>query len=674
MLGYIGIARDLSASCGKPLKLPLVERVTGGKSAKIALTLVLDDPEKCPRYTARLLEGVQVKESPQWLKTALIKSGLRPINNIVDVTNYVMLEMGHPLHAFDYDKLQPLAPADGHPAVVVRRARQGEEFVALDGKTFKLDSDDLVIADGKDASALAGVMGGKDTAISNDTRSIVLEAACFEPTGIRATSYKHRLSTDSSYRFERHLSPHAVDAVSDRAVQLFLEVAGGKVCQALYDAYPQPLKPKYLALRPRRFKELIGFKLKGDAIVRYLEALGCKLVQYGIWHEGLIEDLSLIQPTYLDAEEAAKANSTENNSDVALHFEIPPYRVDITREADLLEELARLADYESIPRKKSVSQIMDRHGFRIRRGIEDWFADASFYETLNYSFCDPAQLAYLAFDPEEINSTLIRVINPQSSNQSAMRITLLPQLLENLRYNLNHGERDLKLMELGKIYLKDHDSHTEKLAFAAVLTGRMDPEHWNAKSGPIDVFQVKGMVEGLLLTLGLEISHTRPYDRPWLASGDNLAYIHKDSVLASLGRLKTQVAENFGIDLTILKNDIWVIELDVDLLIPLTRNLEKVFRQLPRYPAVTRDISFLIKAGVPYAEIAAAIKAVEPILTSAVSIFDQYLGKQVPEGFRSMTLRIVVQDSEKTLTDERVDQVLASVREMLISAWQVNMR
>ncbi|MCB5247107.1 MAG: phenylalanine--tRNA ligase subunit beta [Candidatus Cloacimonetes bacterium] len=674
LLGYTGIARDLSASLGKPLRLPPVEHLPGEPSEETALTLVLEDPLKCPRYTARLLDGVNVKESPQWLKTALVKSGLRPINNIVDVTNFVMLELGHPLHAFDYGKLQPLDPSDGHPAVVARQARPEEEFVALDGKNLRLNPGDLVIADGRDASALAGVMGGKDTAISAATTSIVLEAACFQPGSIRATSYKHKLSTDSSYRFERHLSPHYVDLVSDRAVQLFLETAGGKVCNELYDAWPEPLKPRYLAVRPCRFRQLIGYELAGEEIIRYLEALGCEFIQYGAWIDGLIEDTSLIHCHHLEEEKAGKTEFSEIDCVHSLFFRIPPQRVDITREADLLEELARLAGYERIPRKKEAPRIMDRHAFRIRRGIEDWFADASFHETLNYSFCDPAQLADLALEPAETEAKLFRLVNPQSSNQSAMRITLLPQLLDNLRYNLNHGERNLKLMELGKVYLKEGDSQAEYLSFAAVLTGKMDPEHWSAAGKAIDFYQVKGLVEGLLRLLGVQETNTAALERPWLSAGDNLGFYAEDRVIASCGRLKTRVAQNFGIDLTLLKQDIWVIELDVDLLIDLTRGREKIFRELPRHPAVTRDLSFLIKTGVAYAEIAAAIKAVNPDLIRDVSIFDQYLGQQVPEGFRSMSLRIVVQDSEKTLTDERVDQVLASVREMLFRAWQINMR
>jgi len=457
-------------------------------------------------------------------------------------------------------------------------------------------------------------------------------------------------------------------------VSLLLETAGGRVVNALYDAWPEPQTTRWLALRPRRFTELIGFELASEDIIRYLEALGCKFYQYGCWQEGLVSDPSLIFCHHLEEEKAGVTEFSEIDCDHALWFEIPPRRVDLSREADLLEELARLAGFDRIPRKKEVPRIMDRHAFRVRRGIEDWFAEASCHETLNYSFCDPAQLADLAMDQDETEAKLIRVINPQSSNQSALRVTLLPQLLDNLRYNLARGERNLKLMELGKVYLKDGADHREQLAFGAVLTGRMDPEHWSAKSGAISFYQVKGLVEGLLEQLGLNSTDIAAHNRPWLAAGDSLAYSANGRAIASFGRLKTAVAHNFGIDLTLLKQDVWVIELDVDQIIELTRNRKKVFRELPRHPAVTRDLSFLIKTEVPYAGITSAIKAVNPELISDVSIFDQYLGQQVPPGFRSMSLRLVMRDSEKTLTDERVDQLLASVQEMLSRAWQINMR
>ncbi len=674
LLGYLGIARDLSASLGTPVKFPELLPIAGADCPEIDLKLILEDSENCPRYTARLLTDIRVQDSPQWLKTALIKTGLRPINNVVDITNFVMLETGHPLHAFDYDQLAPVEAGDPQPAIVVRKARPGEEFVALDGKSYVLDDQALVIADGQKASALAGVMGGKDSAISDSTRTLVLESASFNPCSIRATSYRYKISTDSSYRFERHLSPALPIDASVRATELLVRVSGGKVCHGLKDAYPEPERPLYLALRPRRFTELIGYQLEENAIKTYLEALGCRFVQYGAWQEEPLTDPALIHCHHAEEQKAGKTEFTEIDCEHALYFQIPPHRVDLTREADLLEELARLAGYDRVPQKTAISLIMDRHAHRVQRAIVDHFALAGFYEMTNYSFCDPAQLADLAFPSEELDRILLRVINPQSSNQSAMRISLLPSLLANLSYNLNHGERNLKLMELARVYHRDGDSYTEPLFLTALCTGQAVPEHWQQKAREIDVYYLKGIIESLLGSLNLPVTATGSMPQPWLVDAENLAFYSGEALCASLSRMRSETVERFGIDIHKLKQDIWVVEIPVQNIVEATRGISTEFQPLPRHPSVVRDISFVIGLNVPYGDIQAAIKAVDPSLIQAVSIFDEYHGKQVPAGLRSLSLHLFLQDSEKTLTDERVDQTVASVLKMLSAAWQIKMR
>ncbi|MDP2172822.1 MAG: phenylalanine--tRNA ligase subunit beta, partial [Candidatus Cloacimonadaceae bacterium] len=261
LLGYFGIARDLSASMGKALKLPTLPDIPTEICETQGLKLILKEPELCPRYTARLIFNVTVCQSPLWLKSLLIKSGLRPINNIVDITIYVMLATGHPLHAFDYHTLAKMDETDPHPAIVVRKAFVNEPFAALDGKDYILEGDELVIADGEKASAIAGVVGGRVSAITDETTAIVLESAAFYPGSIRKTAFKHKISTDSSYRFERHLCDFTPPHAGAMATKLILELAGGEVINGLYDAYPKPWQPQYLALRPRRFEQIIGYKM-----------------------------------------------------------------------------------------------------------------------------------------------------------------------------------------------------------------------------------------------------------------------------------------------------------------------------------------------------------------------------------------------------------------------------
>ncbi len=673
LLGYIGIARDLSASLGKPLTLPEIKPVKGIVGSGMDLRLILEEPQQCPRYTARLLTGVTVKESPLWLKVALIKTGLRPINNIVDVTNYVLMEQGHPLHAFDYGKLLP-QPEGEHPAIIVRKARQGEEFLALDNKLYTLDEADLVIADGQRASALAGVMGGLDTAISDATTSIVLEAATFAPGTIRATSYKHKLSSDSSYRFERHLCAETPPTASDRAVELLLEVAGGQVAGELYDAWPNPDQPLYLGLRPCRFEQLISFKLEEEQIKAYLESLGCRFYQYGDWIPGPITDPTSIHCYHKEQEEAGVTEFAEIDCAHALYFRIPPYRVDLIREIDLIEELARLAGFDSVPRKKDIPIVMDRHAHRLSRKIQDFMVHNGFCEVLNYSFCDPAQLAAMGFDAKELERSLINLVNPQSSNQAAMRISLVPQLLANLSYNLNRGERNLRLMEQAKVYLKDGDTCREPLRLTALLTGKSGSDHWRNKPANLDIYHVKGIVEGLLGLLQPGQISTGPYAMPYLVGTDNLAWHSGETLIGGIGRINPQAAEVAGIDLNVLKQDLWLIDLDLDAMISLTRDRQPEFSPLPRFPGVVRDMSFLIEQTASWAEIETAIRKVDKQLIQSVSIFDEYRGKQVPAGFRSLSLHLAIQDSEKTLTDERVDQLIASVLKMLQERWQISLR
>ncbi|MDY0152833.1 MAG: phenylalanine--tRNA ligase subunit beta, partial [Candidatus Cloacimonas sp.] len=462
LLGYIGIARDLSAKLNRPVKLPDLSIPDATFACEEQpLKLVNLEHDLCPRYIARVFRNIHLGESPLWLKSALIKSGLRPINNLVDITNYVMLEYGHPLHAFDYSTLAPQAN-DTIPAIVIRKAEAKEAFTALDGKSYTLDGDELVIADGVKASALAGVMGGAQSAIGKDTTKIVLESAAFDPGSIRKTSYKHKLSTDSSYRFERHLSDHSPADASLRATQLICELAGAELGEKAYGSWPKHSNTLILGIRPDRYAQVIGYPLSDEKIKDYLDKLGLTFVQYGTWKPGIIADINEIVCHHGEQIKQGITEFTEEPDCVhSLYFEIPTCRVDLEREIDLIEELARLDGYERVPVKTAPQRIMDRHAYRLRKLIADYAVNRGCYETLNYSFSEPALMAKLGYQKSSPEQQMIRLVNPQSSNMSAMRTTLIPQLLQNLAYNLNHGERNIKLFELGKVYLKKGATHTE---------------------------------------------------------------------------------------------------------------------------------------------------------------------------------------------------------------------
>lgn len=676
LLGYTGIARDLSAKLNIPLRMPETKLPANSfPSSEMPFELVNNAPELCPRYTARLFRNANISESPLWMKNALIKSGLRPINNLVDITNFVMLELGHPLHAFDYHRLAPVPEKGTTPAVVVRLANKDEMFTALDGKSYKLEGDELLIADGAKASALAGVMGGEFSAIKPDTKDIVLESAAFHPGSIRRTSYKHKLSTDSSYRFERHLSDTAADLASQRATELICELCGAEMSGDFYDSWPIKKSNCILGIRPSRYLQLIGYELDDDKIKDYLGKLGLKFLQYGTWIPGKIDDISKVYCLHKLQMEQGVTEFTENPDCIhTLYFEIPPYRVDIEREVDIIEELARLDGYDKVPMKRPPQQVMDWHAYRIKRFAADYIVSRGCFETLNYSFSEPALMHKLGFKEGDKELEMIRLRNPQSSNQSVMRTSLVPQLLINLAYNLNHGERNVRLFELGKIYQKADKGIIEPYHLGAILSGTRYDEHWQSKAVPIDLYAVKGIVSELLELLGLTSASVQASRLPFLVASESGEFVCMNKALGYFGKLQAAAAEKFGIDVIDLKQDIWLIDLDMEAIITLSRGISNEFKPIPRHPAVTRDISFLINNAVPFAEIAAAIIAVEPSVISDAKLFDEYRGKQIPEGLRSLSIHIRFQDQEKTLTDERIDLLFESIQNKLQNAWQIKMR
>lgn len=675
LLGYLGIARDLSAKLNRAIRMPDLTDVNALHTATdLPLTLVNNSPELCPRYIARLFRNVSISDSPLWMKTALIKSGLRPINNLVDITNYVLLEYGHPLHAFDYDKLAAL-PDGGNPAIVIRTARPGESFTALDGKSYVLDSDNLVIADGEKPSALAGVMGGEISAIGANTLNIVLESAAFNAGSIRKTSYKHKLSTDSSYRFERHLSDHSAADASLRASQLISKYANAELCSSVHDSWPEPGQAIILGIRPERYEQVIGYRMEEATIKDYLGKLGLVFLQYGCWKAGKINDISEVFCHHGEQMKQGITEFTELPDCIhSLYFQIPYNRVDLEREIDLIEELARLDGYDKVPQKSLPRRIMDRHAYRIRKLMADYVVNRGCFETLNYSFTDPALMSKLGYQESDTQLNMIRLINPQSSTMSSMRTSLIPQLLQNMAYNLNHGERNIRLFELGKIYLKSTKGNSEPMQLSAILSGQNHDEHWQDKAIQINASLVKGLFEELLALLQISAYSIKPLNEPYLIEAYGQAYEASGHSLGYFGKLCAPVAESFGIDPIELKQDLWILHFEVDNLVELSRGQTMVFTPIPRFPAVNRDLSFLIANSVSYSEIENCIKGIDSQLIAELKAFDEYRGKQIPEGFRSLSLHIKFQDQEKTLTDERIDQLVDLVIKKLQDTWQITMR
>ncbi|MDZ4121043.1 MAG: phenylalanine--tRNA ligase subunit beta, partial [Candidatus Cloacimonadaceae bacterium] len=583
-----------------------------------------------------------------------------------------MLETGHPLHAFDYNSLAGTAD---RKQIIIRSASPQEKIKALDGKEYILDPADLVIADAEKPIAIAGIIGGANSHITEATTDIVLESAAFDPGSVRRTSYKHKINTDSSYRFERHLSEYAPDYASRRATQLILETAGGLLCRGVLDDWQNPSPPRILGIRPCRFAKIIGYEMSGEQITEYLSKLGLTFIQYGSWIPGLITDESEL---YCFHGEQIKQGVTEFDHIECVHtlyFRIPDRRLDLEREIDLIEELARLDGYDKIPQKTAIPIIMDRHAHQIKRKLQDLMTGSGLYEVINYSFDDPQNLIDIGYEGETAMANPLKLINPQSSNLSIMRTTLVPQALKSLAYNLNHGERNARIFEMNKVYLRQQDgSHTEPVRLCAILTGAASEEHWSTKDRQLDFFDLKGIAERVIELMGrVNVSWTE-VQRPYLVPAYAQGCVTEIGEIVLIGKLKPETAARFGIDVIDLKQDVWVVEVDVENMIETSRTLEIVYEPIPKFPGMARDISFLIGSEVSFTEIKHAILGVETRIINSVSVFDEYRGKQVPEGFRSLSLHLIFNDSEKTLTVERIDELVDSVIKMLQNTWQIKMR
>ncbi len=663
LLGIIGIIKDLSAVTGEEIKIrgdiPIGDIESTTEKIHNYLKLTNRETELCPRYTARVFRNVRVAESPFWLKQHLIRAGLRPINNVVDITNYVMLEYGHPLHAFDYDKLEGISD---NPEIIIRKAMTGEEFPALDGNKYLLTEDDLVIADGKKAIAIAGVIGGENSHITEQTANVVLEAANFNYKSIRRTSTNLKISTDSSYRFERHLTDETAETASCRAAELIVELCGADLCEGVLDDWSSPQPNRVIPLRPSRFREVIGLELPESRIIQYLQRLGLKQVGYSEWKK--TQD---IQPNQLNQ---SKIHDTE-----VPYIEIPHKRIDLEREIDLIEEVIRLHGYANIPQREVSSMIMDRYVFSSRRRITDYFAANGFQEVVNLSFFEPEALTKLSLTESDERFYYSALRNPQSSNQAAMRTSLLPQLLQNAAMNLNNGEDELRLFEINKVFLENNSlPKAESYRLTALVMGRNAPLHWKYKPQQIDFFWIKGIVEGLMQLLGLQDIMQGNDFSPCFVNTESQSISSEGTKLAEFGMLKPEIAAAFELDVVELKQNIWIIDLDVAQIINLSRNTAHQYKPFSRYPSVKRDLSFLINQDISFSDIKEVLSNLTIPDIQSFNVADEYRGRQIPDGFRSVCLRIVFNRKEKTLTDNEVDALFEKVVNALKLNYTIEVR
>ncbi len=623
----IGVAREIAASTGQDLKRPQPGfQETGSDTEDLASVTVLAT-EACPRYTAGVIQGIKVGTSPFWMRYKLYVSGIRPINNIVDVTNYVMLEMGQPLHAFDYDRLE-------ENRIVVKFASQDESFTTLDGQTHSLDKNTLVICDAKQPVALAGIMGGLNSEICENTSNILVESAYFDPIIIRRTSKRLGVSTEASYRFERGADIEGTHTALKRALELISILAGGSVAKGIIDNYPKPYTATPITLRIDKTNSILGSDLTRETIEGYLKGL--------------------------------EMNVERSDDQNVLVVTPPSFRVDITREADLFEEVARLDGYANIP--VTIPRIqpafkVDSQEMSFGNQIRSVMVGAGFCEAITYSFISPASADMLNIPDNSPLRSFVRILNPLSLDQSVMRTTLIHGLLTVAESNINRGAAGLRLFELGKVffYRKDNKQPLERMVLTAMMTGPYQEKAWHCQERMVDFYDIKGALEVLFDGLGIkDLSVTKTSDIPWFDADISANVSSTGRVVGNIGRLKSDIVRAYD-----LKNrDFYVFELDIEG-ISACLDKDRRFRPFPRFPAVYRDISILVPKDIESAFIVNIIKQHGKGLVESIRIFDLYEGEKIDKSEKAIAFKICYRSEKGTLDGEKINKLHETIIDMI---------
>lgn len=633
-LSVIGIAREIAAKLGTTLRSPDTSMEEGGEETSSHATVEIVDPDLCPRYTARLIRGVTIGPSPQWLVRRLNSAGIRAINNVVDVTNYVLLEYGHPLHAFDFRLL-----AGG--TIIVRRAADGEVFRTLDGQDRQLTHEDLTIRDRERAVALAGIMGGENSGVSDTTTDILLESAWFDPRTIRRTSKRLGLRSESSFRFERGADIDGVIRALDRAASLISRLAGGTVCRGVIDAYPRPVRRPPVTLRSFRVNQILGTRLTVQEIEQTLKSLFFEVTPLG----------------------------TETFS-----VQVPSFRVDIDREIDLVEEIARLQGYDSIPvtlpsSRGGAGAESPRQG--VERTIRDVMVSLGFNEVINFSFTHPDAPRALMLPDDDGRLSAMSLLNPLVTEQSVMRTTLIPEILATALYNVNHRITRQRLFELRRLYLPTGEGQlpSEPLCLAALMTGPRHGEEWCNGREPVDFYDLKGVVETLLHRLGVEsVRFDAKQGEPYLHPGKSAVVSSTGVRLGTFGEIHPQVQRNFELTQPVL-----LLELSVEKLVE-CRSSRRSIEPPSRFPDSARDIALLVDESVPALDLVSAVHGLRMPLVRSVVIFDVYRGENLPQGKKSIALRIRYGSLERTLTDDEITRIHEKVVRQLEEKFSARQR
>lgn len=618
-MSHFGVARDLKA--GLEQKEVFAELITPSTSnfnvAERSIKIDVDvlDSKLAPRYCGVVLKNVLVQESPTWLKNKLKAIGLAPINNIVDVTNYVLHELGQPLHAFDATKIK------GNK-VEVKTLEAGTKFVTLDGEERTLDADDLMICDAEKPLCIAGVFGGLHSGVTEHTTTVFLESAYFDPVTVRKTAKRHGFNTDASFRFERGIDINFTKYALKRAAVLIKEIAGGEICSEIVDLYPVKKEDHQVFLTFEKINKLIGEELKKDTIKSILTALEIKV---------------------------------NNVTEAGLGLTIPSYRTDVEREVDVIEEILRVYGYNNINISEkitaSVASTSKFDNYRLQNIVGNLLADKGFYEIMTNSLVPESQKD----DANEVNeSNAVHLLNPLSNDLSKLRQSLLFSGLESIGYNQNRRQNNLRLFEFGKTYSKTEEGYTEANHLGLYLSGNQNEGNWIEPDRKGDFFYLKGIITNILERLGMNTFEENPTSSALLSEGIDLK-VKKDTVV-SFGLVDKKVLKDAGI-----KSEVFYADFNWDNLLRLVREHNITYKEISKFPEVKRDFALLLDQSVSFKDIHAMALETERKLLKEVNLFDVYTGKNLPEGKKSYAVSFTLLDENKTLTDKQIDKIMAKL-------------
>jgi phenylalanyl-tRNA synthetase beta chain len=635
-LSMVGMARELAALIGEQVNLPIAKSDLSKISA--ADWVVVNEAKACPAYIGTLIRGVKIAPSPQWLQRRVQAAGMRPINNIVDITNYILLEWGQPLHGFDADTLGSDLTSD--LAIGVRFAREQETLITLDGQTRNLTTQNLLITAGDQPVAIAGVMGGKETEVSDRTVNLVLEAALFDQTVVRRSARAQGLRTEASARYERGVNHAALEIATARALELILEIAGGEIInQSVSDR--RPTGTRIITLRLERVQEILGS----------IESLGET-------EEVDSQDISAEIVTSVLTALSFELKSTAKDT---WQVTVPSYRyADIEREIDLIEEIARIYGYdkfqETLPPRTELGYLGEDEF--LKRKIRECFRGVGLTELTHSSLCSPTR------------SDQVKITNPVALEYSALRIDILSGLIEAFAYNLNQGNGCLWGFEIGRVFGQDEEGGFETDHIGGIFGGDPTVGTWQHNTQPLDWYAAKGVLETVFQRLGLTVEYQPDQQNLRLHPGRTASLWISGERLGTFGQLHPQVSQAND-----LPQEVYAFELDLDVLLDaIDRKSITIFQAFSTYPPSDRDIAFFVPLKVSVAEIQRAITYTGGSLLESVKLFDQYLGDSVPEGLRSLAFRLIYRASDRTLTDVDINPVHQKVRDVLEEKFRAILR